>query len=214
VGDSRIILADEVGACQMSELFLLEICTHVQPTTGLDAASRRRVWRILDRARAGRVVILVSHDMAGALLHMYFQLTPLQTILCNCRGGSACISHWHHDVRPSKMPGPTTSASQLASPFLHHRSCLLQHLKARYGGGYRLHVNYAIDGSGVAAVAAAAERSRAASANISVPGSLPVSTVVRCSLCDHFHDDCCSRCHRHLLQSCLLLRQQPPRRSH
>ena len=34
-----------------------------EPGTGLDAASRRAVWRVLASACAGRVVVLVSHDM-------------------------------------------------------------------------------------------------------------------------------------------------------
>lgn len=50
VGNSRVVLLDE-------------------PSTGLDPASRRRLWRIIESARRegvrqGRVLILVSHDMA------------------------------------------------------------------------------------------------------------------------------------------------------
>lgn len=35
-----------------------------EPTTGLDPASKRRVWRIIEAAKPGRVVVLVSHDLA------------------------------------------------------------------------------------------------------------------------------------------------------
>jgi len=46
-GDSRFIVVDE-------------------PTTGLDPASRRALWRILARARHGRAVLLTTHDMQEA----------------------------------------------------------------------------------------------------------------------------------------------------
>jgi ABC-type multidrug transport system ATPase subunit len=44
-GDSALIIADEC-------------------TTGLDPGSKRRIWRIIEQNRAGRVWIIVSHDMA------------------------------------------------------------------------------------------------------------------------------------------------------
>ena len=37
-----------------------------EPTTGLDPASRRALWRILARARKGRSVLLTTHDMTEA----------------------------------------------------------------------------------------------------------------------------------------------------
>lgn len=45
VGNSRIWLGDEV-------------------TTGLDPATKRRIWRIINAARRGRAMLLISHDMA------------------------------------------------------------------------------------------------------------------------------------------------------
>jgi len=86
VGDSRIVLADEV-------------------TTGLDPSSRRTVWRILARARHGRVILLVSHDMAE--VEVLASRVGIMTF-----GRLRCLG------------------SQ-------------QHLKAAYGGGYTLQLNYA-----------------------------------------------------------------------
>lgn len=36
---------------------------HVQPTTGLDPETRRSVWRLVNRAKAGRCTILTTHSM-------------------------------------------------------------------------------------------------------------------------------------------------------
>ena len=49
VGDSRIVFLDE-------------------PTTGLDAASRRQIWAIVRRAKRGRAIILTTHSMDEAEL--------------------------------------------------------------------------------------------------------------------------------------------------
>lgn len=49
VGDSRIVFLDE-------------------PTTGLDAASRRQIWAIIRRAKRGRAIILTTHSMDEAEL--------------------------------------------------------------------------------------------------------------------------------------------------
>jgi ABC-type multidrug transport system ATPase subunit len=49
VGDSKIVFLDE-------------------PTTGLDAASRRQIWSIIRRAKKGRAIILTTHSMDEAEL--------------------------------------------------------------------------------------------------------------------------------------------------
>jgi len=191
VGDSRIILADEVRLCMAKGQSLSQLFSLTQPTTGLDAASRRRVWRILDAlgpaessSSCHTIWLVRGHDNSGFCLCE-------QTC---CRGGGSGFSHWHHDVWPFAVSGPAAgeqtcqssrhgqrirraglTSNTVATPSwssFTHFSTPAQQLKARYGGGYRLHVNYAIDGTGAAAVAAAAERSRAASANLTIPGSL------------------------------------------
>eukprot|EP01121_Diplochlamys_sp_Union-15-3_P022660 TRINITY_DN9723_c0_g1_i1.p1 TRINITY_DN9723_c0_g1~~TRINITY_DN9723_c0_g1_i1.p1 ORF type:complete len:188 (-),score=26.73 TRINITY_DN9723_c0_g1_i1:62-625(-) len=85
VGDSRIVFLDE-------------------PTTGLDPASRRQIWNIIERAKVGRAVILTTHSMEEA------------ETLCN-RIGIMAIG---------KM------------------RCLgnQQHLKNKFGQGYRLKINF------------------------------------------------------------------------
>jgi ABC-type multidrug transport system ATPase subunit len=47
VGYSRIIFLDE-------------------PTTGLDPASRRKIWAIISRAKRNRAIVLTTHSMDEA----------------------------------------------------------------------------------------------------------------------------------------------------
>lgn len=70
VGDSKIVFLDE-------------------PTTGLDAASRRQIWAIIRRAKRGRAIILTTHSMDEAEL------------LCNrigilAHGNLRCIGNQQH----------------------------------------------------------------------------------------------------------------------
>jgi ABC-type multidrug transport system ATPase subunit len=70
VGDSKIVFLDE-------------------PTTGLDAASRRQIWAIIRRAKRGRAIILTTHSMDEAEL------------LCNrigilAHGKLRCIGNQQH----------------------------------------------------------------------------------------------------------------------
>jgi ABC-type multidrug transport system ATPase subunit len=78
-----------------------------EPSTGLDPASRRRIWQILESSRAGRVIILVSHDMAE--VEALCSRIGIMTF-----GRIRCIGDQ-------------------------------QHLKAKYGGGYRLYINYELE---------------------------------------------------------------------
>ena len=37
-----------------------------EPTTGMDPVTRREVWNVIERAKAGRVIILTTHSMEEA----------------------------------------------------------------------------------------------------------------------------------------------------
>lgn len=62
-GDSRVIFLDE-------------------PTTGLDPASRRRIWEIISRAKENRAILLTTHGMDEA-----------ETVGCSFLGNLMSISY-------------------------------------------------------------------------------------------------------------------------
>ena len=37
-----------------------------EPTTGMDPVTRRQVWDVIERAKAGRVILLTTHSMEEA----------------------------------------------------------------------------------------------------------------------------------------------------
>ena len=47
-----------------------------EPTTGMDPVTRRQVWDVIERAKAGRVIILTTHSMeeAGELATQTFTM--------------------------------------------------------------------------------------------------------------------------------------------
>ena len=47
-------------SCPLQVVFLDE------PTTGMDPVTRREVWNVIERAKAGRVIILTTHSMEEA----------------------------------------------------------------------------------------------------------------------------------------------------
>ena len=47
-------------SCPLQVVFLDE------PTTGMDPVTRREVWNVIERAKAGRVIILTPHSMEEA----------------------------------------------------------------------------------------------------------------------------------------------------
>lgn len=81
-----------------------QLCVVDEPTTGLDPASKKALWRIMARARTGRTLLLTTHDMPEAE-------TLATRIGIMTHGRLRCLGNQ-------------------------------QHLKARYGGGYRLFINY------------------------------------------------------------------------
>jgi len=94
VGDSRIVFLDE-------------------PTTGLDPASRRQIWNIIERATLGRAIILTTHSMEEAE-------TLCTRIGIMAVGKLMCIGNQ-------------------------------QHLKNKFGQGYRLKINFVPKNAEVAA---------------------------------------------------------------
>jgi ABC-type uncharacterized transport system ATPase subunit len=50
--------------CGSGTIPMTSLCLMLPRAAGLDAATRRAVWRVLASVRAGRVVVLVSHDMS------------------------------------------------------------------------------------------------------------------------------------------------------
>eukprot|EP01128_Nolandella_sp_AFSM9_P010418 TRINITY_DN7197_c0_g1_i1.p1 TRINITY_DN7197_c0_g1~~TRINITY_DN7197_c0_g1_i1.p1 ORF type:complete len:1837 (-),score=357.54 TRINITY_DN7197_c0_g1_i1:66-5192(-) len=55
----RLSLA--ISLCGNSRIIFLD-----EPTTGLDPASRRHIWTLISRARAGRSIVLTTHNMLEA----------------------------------------------------------------------------------------------------------------------------------------------------
>lgn len=50
----------------INETTILQIIILDEPTAGVDPVSRRQTWRILQRARRGKVLLLTTHFMDEA----------------------------------------------------------------------------------------------------------------------------------------------------
>ena len=44
----------------------LASCTMDEPSTGLDPASRRNLWDVIEKAKPGRAIVLTTHSMEEA----------------------------------------------------------------------------------------------------------------------------------------------------
>ena len=75
IGNSQIIFLDE-------------------PSTGLDPVSRRQLWKVIERTKKGRVIILTTHAMEEAEL-----LCDRIGIIAN--GEMECSSFAWHRIKPN-----------------------------------------------------------------------------------------------------------------
>ena len=55
VGDSKLIL--------LVSQFLAKVNFKDEPTTGLDLTSRHEIWNLINEQKAGRSIILTTHNM-------------------------------------------------------------------------------------------------------------------------------------------------------
>jgi hypothetical protein len=135
---------------------------------GLDPASRRRVWRILERAKTGRALVVTTHHMGTRSRQCCSELW------WECNGAFPCTLADEADLLCDRVAIVTQGRMR----------CLgtQNHLKQKFGEGYMLQINYPpSDGCEVEAVATVQALFPAAVLSCSFRGfaafTLPVSNL-------------------------------------
>lgn len=93
IGDPRIILMDE-------------------PTTGMDPVSKKAVWRLIQRCKPGRVIILTTHEMGEAEL-LSDKLSVIEQGELKCIGAPLQLKNIYGDGYRVNILCPTKHAQEV-----------------------------------------------------------------------------------------------------
>jgi len=93
IGDPRIILMDE-------------------PTTGMDPVSKKAVWRLIQRCKPGRVIILTTHEMGEAEL-LSDKLSVIEAGELKCIGAPLQLKNIYGDGYRVNILCPTKYAKDV-----------------------------------------------------------------------------------------------------
>lgn len=93
IGDPRIILMDE-------------------PTTGMDPVSKKAVWRLIQRCKPGRVIILTTHEMGEAEL-LSDKLSVIEAGELKCIGAPLQLKNIYGDGYRVNILCPTKHAKDV-----------------------------------------------------------------------------------------------------